>query len=401
MTKRATPVQAALFDEPEPPAQASDGVLSATAALRVQPAAERALSPAAKAFNLALRKIEKLQAQIDELDRTCRAHQAALAHSVQPLREQHRAAIQQLLERLCAHIDADTPGLSKTQRATLRDVVCGLAVTLIDQGLPDMEALHDRYSPQTLAQKRTEEAATMRASLNDLVGLYTGADLQMDTDMDDDPEAMMHAALAQLHAQAQQEAAEREARTQARKARQAKRAPSAKQQQAAQALQDADTGLRQIYRQLASALHPDREPDPAERQRKNTLMGEANAAYERKDLVALLRLQLQAELVDPDHLERVSTERLQQLTLLLKQQAAELDRQRQHEQQYWMAQLDLPWGFPLQPAYLRQCLDAELHSWETDIRWVLADLQDVGELATLKPWLNEQRRLAKAAVKDG
>jgi hypothetical protein len=398
MAKRSTTAQAALFDEPEPLAEPQGGGPSAAAALRVQPATAKTLSPAAKAFNLALQKIEKLQAQIDELERTCLAHQAALAQSVQPLREQHRAAIQQLLGRLCAHIDADSP-LSKTQRTTLRDVVCGLAVTLMDQGVPDMEALHDRYSPQTLAHKRKQEAEAMRARLDHLMGQFTGEDLNIESDVDD-PEAMLHAALAQLRAQAEQEAAQREARTQARKARQAKRAPSAQQQQAAQALQDADASLRQIYRQLASALHPDREPDPTERQRKNTLMGEANAAYERKDLVALLRLQLQAELVDPDHLERVSTERLQQLTLLLKQQSAALDKQRQQEQQRWMAQLGLPWGMPVQPAYLRQCLNAEVQTWKTEIRGVQADLQDVDALATLKPWLNAQRRLAQAAQRE-
>jgi hypothetical protein len=381
-----------LFDEPEPPLDSPRPLDSGGAsALRVQAAVANNLSPAARAFNQALQKIEKLQAQLEELERTCLAHQAALAQSVQPLREQHRAAIRQLLERLCAHIDADTP-LSKTQRITLRDVVCGLAVTLMDQGVPGMEALHDRYSPQTLAQKRKKEAEAMRASLDHLMGRFTDEDLNIDADVDD-PEAMIHAAMAKLRAQ-------REAKAQARKARQAKRAPTAKQQQAAQALTDADTSLRQIYRQLASALHPDREPDPTERQRKNTLMGEANAAYERKDLVALLRLQLQAELVDPDHLERVSTERLQQLTLLLKQQAAELDKQRQQAQQRWMAQLGLPWGAPLQPAYLRQCLHAERLTWETEIRGVQADLHDVDALATFKPWLNEHRRLAQAAQKE-
>jgi len=213
-------------------------------------------------------------------------------------------------------------GLSQTQRSTLRDIVCGMAIALMEQGVPGMEALHDRHSPQTLAQKRKEDGEALRQTLDDLMGQFTGEELNLDADSDD-PEAMLHAAMEQLRERARQEDAERQARAEARQARQAarqaKKGATAKQQQAAQALKDADTSLRHIYRQLASALHPDREPDPAERQRKNALMGEANAAYERKDLVALLRLQLQAELVDPDHLERVSDERLQHLTLLLKQ----------------------------------------------------------------------------------
>lgn len=373
------------------------------ACLQVQPQAAKALSPAAQAFNRALQRIEKLQTQLDELERICRDHQAALAQSVQPLREQHTAAMRQLLDRLCAHLDSPAQGLSNTQRSTLRDIVCNLAIALMEQGVPGMEALHDRHSPQTLAQKRKEDGETLRQTLDDLMGQFTGEELNLDADSDD-PEAMLHAAMEQLRARARQEEAERQARAEARQARQAARqarkGATAKQQHAAQALKDADTSLRHIYRQLASALHPDREPDPAERQRKNALMGEANAAYERKDLVALLRLQLQAELVDPDHLERVSDERLQHLTLLLKQQGADLDKQRQLEQQRWAATFDLPWGLSLKPQDLRQCLNAEVLTWEAAIRGVLADVHAASELHTLKPWLNEQRRLARQAERD-
>lgn len=394
------PSQASLFDEPE---AGSNNDAPPAASLRVQPQAAKTLSPAAQAFNRALQRIEKLQTQLDELQRTCRAHQAALAQSIQPLRDQHSAAMQQLLARLCIHLDGPTQGLSKIQRSTLRDIVCELAITLMEQGVPGMEALHDRHSRQTLVQKRKEDNEALRQHLDHLMGRFTGEELNLGADSDD-PEAMLQAAMDQLRSRAEAAEAERLARAETRqarlKARQAKNGASARQQQAAQALKDADTSLRQIYRQLASALHPDREPDPGERQRKNALMGEANAAYERKDLVTLLRLQLQAELVDPDHLERVSDERLQQLTLLLKQQAADLDKQRQLEQQHWAATFDLPWGLSLKPQALRHCLNAEVLTWETEIRAVLADAQAVQELATLKPWLNEQRRLARQAEKD-
>lgn len=41
--------------------------------------------------------------------------------------------------------------------------------------------------------------------------------------------------------------------------------------------------LRNVFRQLASAVHPDRESDPDERDRKTALMSEANAAYANLD----------------------------------------------------------------------------------------------------------------------
>jgi hypothetical protein len=48
----------------------------------------------------------------------------------------------------------------------------------------------------------------------------------------------------------------------------------------------------------ASDLHPDRETDPAEHARKTILMSEANAAYGWRDPMALLQLQLRADLAD-------------------------------------------------------------------------------------------------------
>ena len=65
-----------------------------------------------------------------------------------------------------------------------------------------------------------------------------------------------------------------------RQAKKAKKKPAARQLKDAQQKMDANTALRTVYRQLASALHPDREPDEAERLRKTALMSEVNAAYD-------------------------------------------------------------------------------------------------------------------------
>ena len=95
--------------------------------------------------------------------------------------------------------------------------------------------------------------------------------------------------------------------------------------------QDADGALRTLYRQLASALHPDREPDVQEQLRKTALMKEANAAYERRDLLALLQLQLRADLADGDKVATLAQEKLAALTTLLKERVAVLKREYEFE----------------------------------------------------------------------
>lgn len=48
--------------------------------------------------------------------------------------------------------------------------------------------------------------------------------------------------------------------------------------------------LKQVYRQLAKAIHPDLATDPTDRLQRERLMAEANRAYERGDIVQLKAL---------------------------------------------------------------------------------------------------------------
>ncbi len=345
---------------------------------------EQTLPPAAQAFARELQRVERLQSQLDEMTRVCQAHQTERWQALQPLQEQHRACVRDTLALLTPHLDDEHPRLSPTQRRSLREAVCERALQLHALGEPGMVALHDRYSPQSLALRQQAEANALRERLAEMTG-----DEGVLNAEGADAESVWQAAAEQWREQSAQARARRAAKAEARRQ---KRAPTPQHQQAEQALADADASLRQVYRQLASALHPDREPDPQQQQRKNVLMAQANAAYDRKDLLALLRLQLEAELVDPDHLERASQARLQSLAVLLKQQAARLERQRQAEQQRWAHTLDLPAAVPLKAEALAQQLAHALEAHKRAVHMVQADLLAAKALATLKTWLNARRQ---------
>jgi len=66
-----------------------------------------------------------------------------------------------------------------------------------------------------------------------------------------------------------------------------------------QAAQGGTRAVREVFRKLASELHPDRETDPAEHARKTELMQRVNQTYKAGDLLALLELQLSIEQIDP------------------------------------------------------------------------------------------------------
>src|SRR5690606_35683609 len=71
---------------------------------------------------------------------------------------------------------------------------------------------------------------------------------------------------------------------------------------------------------LASAVHPDREADATRRAEKNELMQQINRAYATQDLHTLLEAQMRLERIDPDHVARLSGERLKHYNKLLSQQ---------------------------------------------------------------------------------
>jgi hypothetical protein len=93
----------------------------------------------------------------------------------------------------------------------------------------------------------------------------------------------------------------------------------------AQAQQEASQSVREVFRRLASSLHPDRETDPAERERKTALMSRVNEAYGRHDLLALLTVQMEIEQIDAEHLASLPEVRLKHYCHVLRDQLQALD----------------------------------------------------------------------------
>lgn len=389
---RAAPGYWAASDEAAQAAAAPLPAEGAASALRVV-AQSSTMSPEMKAFNRALVRIDKIKTQMAEMEATCQAHQQAKQAELQPLLAQETQLIREMVLFLDGHLELKS--LSKTQRKTATTLLLTLAASLASHGDAEMAELHDRRSPQTLddIEKETAKAAAM--SIQDMVESVLG-ERAPDLEGVDDPEEMMRATIRHMQKLEEEDRLRREAASAARKA---KRKPSAAQEQAQAAQEHADVTLKTIFRQIASRLHPDREPDEQERLRKTALMSEANAAYDRKDLVALMNIQLQAEMVDRDHASRLSAERLAALTLLLKQQAAELERERQMAQQRWMHQLNVPFGLSLQPAMLRSWLNHTLSEYNERLTQWREDLAQVQEEAGFRAWLNEQTKMLKEQEK--
>ena len=347
------------------------------------------------------------QQQFNTLIQQIAAQRALLAQWQQAQQDYRRRYAQELLPALRAFqaqlsehlhwLDAASarPDLSKADRATLADALARMAADLA-QAAQDpataaaMTALHQHYAPTDAPIPQGRGRGTPPATPSQEAA--QGVDMESDSDSDlNDPEALQrYAEQQEAQWQAQQARAEA-ARAAHHRTRQRK--PSAQERQAQAAAQQASQSVRAVYRKLASALHPDREPDPAERARKTVLMQRANQAYADQQLLELLQLQLEIEHIDAAHLARASEERLQHYRHILTVQLQEL----QAEVQSLRAQL-LPWlPGPSKPSALRKLLRAHLQQLRQDSLYLQDTMRALQtDPQGLKAWIKAQRHGQKA-----
>ena len=345
------------------------------------------LSAAQQRFNRLLAKIDKLEGQVTEMQTLGDAFRPLYEKTLMPLREQQTG----MMRRMALSLDErlQRKGLTPAQKRDTLEILCSLCEQLAALGDAAMAALHDRHSPASLREKAQDHAAHLRAMVEDALGKPLDMDGQ---DGSLDPlEAMMRAAREQLHQAAQEDDEAQQAAAQARK----KKNPGPAQRKAEQAQEDADTVLRQVYRQLASALHPDRERDPAEQQRKTALMSEANAAYAKQDLMALLHLQLRIAQADSQDLLQQPEERIAALSLLLKQQAAELESELMARRQHLQDAFELDFHQAPTAATLRRELEQQEKDLKDELAFMAQDLALVQDDAGFKRWLKAQVRMSR------
>ncbi|MCX7255640.1 MAG: hypothetical protein NTZ64_02635 [Polaromonas sp.] len=401
MKKPKSPSKAALLSDAAPatsaapaatPADAPPAAKTSGKALRLNAGKGAAkLSTAQQRFNRLLAKIDKLESQVTEMQTLGDAFRPLYDSTLAPLRQTQTA----MMRRMALLLDErlQRKGLTPAQKRDTLEILCNLCEALAIKGDAEMAALHDQHSPHTLRQKEEEQAAGLRAMMEDALGQSLNVDAQ---DGSLNPmEALFRASQEGLNAAMQAEE-EREAAAQARK----KKKPSPAQHKAAQEQEDADSVLRQVYRQLASALHPDRERDPAEQQRKTALMSEANAAYAKQDLMALLHLQLRIAQADAQDLLQQPEERIAAMTRLLKQQAAELESELMARQHHLQQEFELEFYQMPSAATLRRQLEEQEKYLKDELGFMEEDLAQVQDDAGFKRWLKAQIKMSKRVEFD-
>lgn len=170
-------------------------------------------------------------------------------------------------------------------------------------------------------------------------------------------------------------------------ARNPERKPSPKEARKEAEEQKLLQSVREIFRKLASLLHPDREPDPAERERKTALMQRANAAYAAKDLLGLLELQFEVEQIDQAALETLDDDRIKQYNKVLTRQVSDVRRDIEELEHWLVFVLGIAPRGKITPSMLDKILSEEKEKMLYGLGQLDHDIAQFQHMAVIKDFL--------------
>ena len=324
---------------------------------------------------------ETLTKQMESVSTLADEHRSAYWGTVRPLEDEREKLMRDMA--LWLDMRLQSRGLSTKQRWMAREMICNLTADLAMEGDESMRVLHDKHSLKTLADEENAALAGMQQFMKKILG-YALRSIPSSPNptfievgqQPLDPDLEQRHSCSYVHATPQQ-----------------KNEKSAAQTIAEQLAHDADETLRTIYRQLVSSLHPDREPDPKERERKTSMMKEVNTAYERRDLHVLLRLQMRVNLSHSHKMAALAREKVASLINLLKERTRFLEQQVYEIQRQMRFEFGLSDYQHISAAVLKRHLMTQKQNLESDIFMISRDLQRVQNDSELKRWLTEQHRL--------
>ncbi|AYR22689.1 J domain-containing protein [Herbaspirillum rubrisubalbicans] len=347
---------------------------------------EATLSHAQKRFNDLIKQIGKRRAGLLEWESAMADFQKKYVDQFLPLDQELQQLHRKLVQRL--HEAWSEKGLTKGERAMLSEIIADMAHMLLGKADdPELKLIYNQHSASDYDLEARSELDEVKQVIEEMLDIDLGDDLG-----EGSPEEIMQ----RMEAILEQKEREQMAAEQAREERRASRKKSPRQR-AAEVKQETERkelsqSIREVYRKLASALHPDREPDASERQRKTLLMQQVNQAYEKNDLLKLLELQLELEHIDQHAINGISTERLKHYNQILKEQLGELDQEVFHVEQQFKQTYGLPPSARVSAKTIVRNLNKDMSLMRDDgkeLRSALASFADVQEI---KVWLRLGRR---------
>ncbi len=125
-------------------------------------------------------------------------------------------------------------------------------------------------------------------------------------------------------------------------------------------------------------------------------MQRVNQAYEKRNLLQLLKLQLELEHIDQNAINNISEDRLKHYNKVLKEQLAELELEILHVEGVFMAQFGIDPFEKVSPGTIMRNLANDIAEVQHTIRDIKKDVLAFEDIKKVKAWLKKiQREAAK------
>lgn len=279
------------------------------------------LSKLQEQFNSLIRKIAKLEKDIETESEKMNSILAVYSKDVSPLKKD--VALYKM--KLAAEFDAafHTIKFAKKYDKDFEFVITNLMDDAFHYITPnkEQEQLYDRWAKISYKEEIDNAEESVKEMAGDLLKKMFDIDIDMSK----------YENSAEGQAQFQRDMEEIINKKKANKNHSF--SSKSKKQQEKLLAQKADDELksrniRSIYIALAKILHPDSETDMVLKLEKEELMKKVTVAYEQKDLSTLLKLELEWVHKTNEHLETLTEEKLKIYISALKEQAKELEQER-------------------------------------------------------------------------
>ncbi len=311
-----------------------------------------------KAFDRLVKKIHAARERLAAWGTVLAPYQERFTKELLPLHASCRTLRIRFVQRLDGALGEK--GLTQTERRAVKMLIVELAASLLSEGDdPELRALYERHGGRDHGGHRPRDLDEAAAAFEAMYG----------TGQDDPIEEILRRAAEAMGADGAPRGRKAPPKAEGHRIRQS---------------------IRTLYRKLASALHPDREPDPDQRDRKTALMQKANHAYENDRLLPLLELRRE---LDPTQgvIAGESADDVKLYTQALKGELEAL------EEEVMAAEIDFRGRFAidplaaLTPGNALKTLAADIGEMRAMADALEAELTEVRDIPGLKRWLRVLR----------
>jgi hypothetical protein len=333
-------------------------------------------------FRNLIRKIDKQKALLAVWLETEPVYQHNISQSYLPLvtkLNQHKAEMVHLFDKA-----TENSLFKKRDREKLAVMIRSMSYELIQSyGMEALKPIYDRHNDMSFDQEAEDEARRASDAMKSMMSAVLNLNLEDEEGLDS-PEKLIE------HINKWRDEQER-ANQEARERRAQRRTKTAKQQEKAEReeteARNVSKALQDIYRKLVTVMHPDREPDPVARERKTEWMQRVNVAYENKDLLQLLEVQLALEQIDTEQLAAMAEDRIKRYNKMLRAQSNQIAAEIEAIEQRMRRQLRLSPYQPIRPEMPQHWLNENIAMLKREIADAEASLRSLKDPATLKAWL--------------